>query len=280
MAPALKLPAIRVRRGEELELFRRYRRDRDPAIRNVLIERYMPLARHLARRYRSGGEREDVTQVAALGLLKAVDRFDPDNGAGFTSFATPTILGEIKRYFRDYGWAVRMPRELQELAVRLEKAVAELTGALGRAPTPRELADRLDVSVEQVLEALSTDTAHHPVPLDRPARDGEDEPARPLAAVEERGFASVEDTVAVDSLLGRLPERERLIVKLRFHDDLLQREIAELVGISQMQVSRTLTRSLELLQRYAAEDQTPPAASGSKHRPPVVAARRSRSIAA
>ena len=269
MAPALDTPPVRIRPGEEHELFRRYRRDRDPALRNALIERYMPLARHLARRYPSGSEREDVTQVAALALVKAVDRFDPDNGAAFTSFATPTILGEIKRYFRDYGWAVRVPRDLQELGIRLEKAGAELTGTLGRAPTPGELADRLGVEVEHVLEALSMDTAHHPMALDRPARDGEEEPARPLAAVEERGFASVEDAVAVDSLLDRLPERERMVVQLRFREDLLQREIAELVGISQMQVSRVLSHSLELLQRYAGEDE----AASRMHRAPLGTAR-------
>jgi RNA polymerase sigma-B factor len=254
MAPlALDTPAVRCRRGEEHELFHRYRRHREPAVRNALIERYMPLARHLARRYPSGGEREDIVQVASLALVKAVDRFDPDRGSAFTSFATPTILGEIKRYFRDYGWSVRVPRELQELSVRLEKARTQLTGTLGRAPTPAELAAELVVDLEQVLEALASDTAHHPVALDRPAREGEDEPARPLAAVEERGFASVEDAVAVDSLLDRLPQRERLVVKLRFREDLLQREIADLIGVSQMQVSRMLAKSLATLQRYAEE---------------------------
>jgi RNA polymerase sigma-B factor len=252
MAPlAHDSPALLVRRGEEHALFRRYRRDREPAVRNALVERYMPLARHLARRYPSGGEREDVTQVASLALVKAVDRFDPDRGSAFTSFATPTILGEIKRYFRDYGWSVRVPRELQDLSLRIERVGGELTGRLGRAPTPAELAERLDVEVEQVLEALSSDTAHRPVALDRPARDGDDEPQRPLAAVEEHGFATVEDAVAVDSLLDHLPDRERLVVKLRFREDLLQREIADLLGVSQMQVSRMLSRSIATLQQHA-----------------------------
>jgi RNA polymerase sigma-B factor len=252
MAPlVLDSPAALCRRGEEHELFRRYRRDREPAVRNALVERYMPLARHLARRYPSGGEREDVLQVASLALLKAVDRFDPDRGSAFTSFATPTILGEIKRYFRDYGWSVRVPRELQDLALQIEKVSSALTGQLGRAPTPVELAESLGVELEQVLEALASDTAHRPVALDRPTRDGEDEPQRALAAAEERGFASVEDSVAVDALLDHLPERERLVVKLRFREDLLQREIADLLGVSQMQVSRMLTKSIAALQQYA-----------------------------
>jgi RNA polymerase sigma-B factor len=252
MAPvALDSPALLVRRGEEHELFHRYRRHREPAVRNALVERYMPLARHLARRYPSGGEREDVVQVASLALVKAVDRFDPDRGAAFTSFATPTILGEIKRYFRDYGWSVRVPRELQDLSLRIEKVSAELTATFGRAPTPAELAERVDVEVEHVLEALASDTAHRPVALDRPAREGEDEPQRPLAAVEEQGFASVEDAVAVDSLLDRLSERERLVVKLRFREDLLQREIADRVGMSQMHVSRLLSKAMADMRELA-----------------------------
>jgi RNA polymerase sigma-B factor len=255
MAPiALEGSPVSCRPGEEHELFHRYRRHREPAVRNALVERYMPLARHLARRYPSGGEREDVVQVASLALVKAVDRFDPDHGSAFTSFATPTILGEIKRYFRDYGWCVRVPRELQDLALRVERASVELTSRLGRAPTPAEVGEALDVELEHVLEALASDTAHRPVALDRPSRDGEDEQPRALAGVEEGGFASVEDAVAVDSLLDLLPERERLVVKLRFREDLLQREIADLLGVSQMQVSRMLTKSIATLQQYAGDE--------------------------
>jgi RNA polymerase sigma-B factor len=274
MAPAVQVPDVRCRPGQEPELFRRYRRDREPAVRDALVERYLPLAMHLARRYRSGSEREDVEQVAAMALVKAIQRFDPENGAAFTTFATPTILGEIKRYFRDYGWAVRPPRELQELALKLEKAGSALTGDLGRAPTPRELADRVGVDVEQVLEALATDSAHHPMALDRPARDGEDEPARPLAAVDDRGFESVEDAVAVDSLLDRLPERERLVVELRFRQDMLQREIAEVVGVSQMQVSRLLSKAMARLQRHAEADRRRSTADAVGRRPPLVPGKR------
>lgn len=252
-SPLLAAVAPLRRPGDEHALFRRYHLHREPAVRDALIERYLPLARHLARRYPAGGEAEDLVQVASLALIKAVDRFDPDRGAAFTSFATPTILGEIKRYFRDYGWAVRVPRELQALTLRVERATERLTAQLGRTPTPGELATALEVSVEQVLEALTCDTAHRPVTLDLPARDGEDEPPRTLAAVEELGFAQVEDANAVDALLGELPEPERAVVILRFRADLLQREIADLMGISQMQVSRLLSRAIATLPQIAGE---------------------------
>jgi RNA polymerase sigma-B factor len=238
------------RRGDEHAWFRRLRRDGEPAVRNALVERFMPLALHLARRYRSGAEREDVTQVAALALVKAVDRFDPEMGVAFTSFATPTILGEIKRYFRDYGWSVRVPRALQDVALRVERVTGDLTARLGRSPTPSELAQALDVSVERVLEALASASAHRPVALDSASRDGNDERYE-LAAAEDRGFARVEDALAVDSLLDRLPERDRVVVELRFRHDLLQSEIAELLGVSQMQVSRMLTRAVAALSELA-----------------------------
>jgi RNA polymerase sigma-B factor len=251
VAPLTLEPKITVRRGEEHALFVRLRRDREPAVREALIQRYMPLARHLARRYPAGAEREDVVQVASLALLKAVDRFDPGQGAAFTSFATPTILGEIKRYFRDFGWPVHVPRELQELAVKVERTSEAMTTALGRAPTPAELADELGTDVEHVLEALASDTAHRPIALDRPHNDESDEAPRALATTHERGYSEVEDAVALDSLLDCLPARDRLIVELRFREDMLQREIANALGISQMQVSRVLTRSIQALQDYA-----------------------------
>jgi RNA polymerase sigma-B factor len=252
VAPLTQDTRITCRRGEEHALFRRFKRAREPAVRDALIERFMPLARHLARRYPAGAEREDVVQVASLALVKAVDRFDPDQGSAFASFATPTILGEIKRYFRDFGWPVHVPRDLQELAVKVERTSTELTSTLGRAPTPAELANDLGTDVEHVLEALASDTAHRPIALDQPGREDADEPPRAVAATEEHGFAEVEDAFAVDSLLDRLAARDRLIVELRFRDDMLQREIAALLGISQMQVSRVLTRSIAALQQHAA----------------------------
>jgi RNA polymerase sigma-B factor len=244
-------PRIVCRRGEELALFERLRRDREPAVRDALIERFMPLAQHLARRYPGGAERDDLVQVAALALVKAVDRFDPVRGSAFASFATPTILGEIKRHFRDFGWPVRVPRELQELAVKIERASVELTGRLGRSPTPAELADGLGVDVERVLDALACETAHRPIALDQPSREGAGDPPPVVAAVEERGYASVENAAEVDSLLGVLSERDRAIVNLRFREELLQREIADLLGISQMQVSRVLARAIATLREHA-----------------------------
>jgi RNA polymerase sigma-B factor len=252
VAPLQLEPRITCRRGEEHALFVRFARDREPAVREALIERFMPLARHLARRYPVGTERDDVVQVASLALVKAVDRFDPAQGSAFASFATPTILGEIKRYFRDYGWRVHVPRELQELALKVERANDAMTSVLGRAPTPAELAEETGTSVERVLEALASDTAHRPIALDHPRRENAEDPPRGVAATEERGFAEVEDAVAVDSLLERLAPRDRLIVELRFRDDMLQREIAALLGISQMQVSRVLARSIATLRDLAA----------------------------
>ena len=234
------------RRGEEQLLFRRYRRDREPAVRDALIERFLPLAMHLARSYPSGREAEDVAQVAALALVKAVDRFDPDRGSAFTSFATPTILGEIKRYFRDFGWSVHVPRKLQELVQRVERATHALTARQGRAPTPAEIARELRISVEEVLDALATGSAHRPAPLEQDERDGEEVP-RPAVTVDEPGYEHVEQADAVASLLGCLPERDRRVVELRFRHDLLQREIAAIVGLSQMQVSRILAHSLAKL---------------------------------
>jgi len=252
MAPlTLQTGEVVCRRGEEHALFRRYCRDREPAVRDALITRFLPLAMHLARRYPSGRESDDVAQVASLALVKAVDRFDPDRGSAFTSFATPTIIGEIKRYFRDYGWTVRVPRDVQELALRIEKVTHPLAGRLGRSPTPAELGEELDVSVERVLDALQSATAHRPESLEPRTREGED-PPHAIAASDDDGYVHVEDAAAVDSLLSRLPERDRFVVELRFRHDLLQREIAEVVGLSQMQVSRILAHSLSRLNELAS----------------------------
>jgi RNA polymerase sigma-B factor len=247
MAPlTLQTGEVVCRRGDEQALFRRYRRDGERSVRDALIARYLPLATHLARRYPSGREADDVAQVAALALVKAVERFDPDRGSAFTSFATPTILGEIKRYFRDFGWAVHVPRKLQELVQRVDRATQALTARHGRAPTPAEIADELRISVEQVLDALASATAHRPQPLEPDEREGE-EMRRPVATTEEPGYARVEQADAVDSLLACLPDRDRRVVELRFGHDLLQREIAAIVGLSQMQVSRILAHSLAKL---------------------------------
>jgi len=228
------------------------RRDHDRLSRDELIERYLPLARHLARRYKStNAELDDLYQVAAFALVKAVGRFDPDRGLAFSSFAVPTILGELKRHFRDHGWGVRVPRDVQELSLKLDRLVASLTWQLGRAPTPGELAERTGASLEQVVEALGAVSAHFPDSLDRPAgEDGEDAIGL-LFGGEDRGYEEVENTVLVDGLLATLPEREREILRLRFEQELTQAEIGRRLGVSQMHVSRLVRRSIAQLQQVA-----------------------------
>ena len=228
-------------------MFDRYRRDRDAATREALVDRYLPLARHLARRYRGRGDVDDLTQVASLGLLKAIERFDPDRGLAFSSFAVPTILGELKRYFRDRGWMVRVPRAVQELKLRLDTIIQTSTGELGRSPTAAELAERTGASIEEVLEALAAATAHFPDSLDRPMLEDGDDAVTHLAVSEERGYARVEDATVIDALLATLPERDRTILRLRFEDDLTQAEIGRLLDISQMHVSRIIRQSIATL---------------------------------
>jgi RNA polymerase sigma-B factor len=216
----------------------RYYHGRDPNDREALVERFLPLARHLARRYDAPGERDDVEQVACVGLLKAIERYDPTRGIAFTSFALPTILGEIKRYFRDCGWAVHVPRPLQELAGRIDGVVETLTGELGRSPTTEEIAIRTGESVERILEARATVTAHRPDSLDGARRDDEDDAPAGEIAWEDPGYAWVERGLDFDRLLERLPTPERAVLRLSFQEDLIQRDIAQRMGVSQMQVSR------------------------------------------
>jgi len=237
--------------AEDRSLQQRHRVVRDKAARDALVERHLPLARHLARRYPAGGEQEDLMQVASLGLLKAADRYDPSRGVAFTSFAVPTILGELKRYFRDHGWSVRPSREVQELSGKLTSAAETLTAQLRRTPTPRELAEACGASVEQVLEAHAAATAHRPISLDRPRHEDADvEPAGGLG-IEDPELTGIEDRLTCESLLAVLPERERLILHLRFRQEWSQREIGEQLGISQMHVSRLIRQSLAMLQDAA-----------------------------
>jgi RNA polymerase sigma-B factor len=227
----------------------------DQHAREQLVQRFLPLARQLARRYHRGGEPlDDLTQVASLGLLKAIDRFDPERATAFSSFAVPTILGELKRYFRDKGWSVRVPRDLQELAVRLEPTTEALARDLGRTPTTAELAAHLQVSVEQLLEAREAAGAYRAVSLDRP-RD-EDEESDGLGAgfgIEDAGFAEAEDAATVAHLMRVLSEREREVLRLRFAEDLTQAEIGARIGVSQMHVSRIIRQAITQLQRAAEE---------------------------
>jgi RNA polymerase sigma-B factor len=216
------------------------------------VRSYLPLARSLAHRYWHSGEpMEDLEQVACVGLLNAIDRFDPDVGTRFTSFAVPTILGELRQHFRDHTWALRPPRRLQALSVQIEHARDDLAPALGRQPTVAELSDRLCAAQELVLQALEIAVARHTVPLDGPSADGEG-PEEPRSGRVDDGYARAEDRAQLVSLLRALSPQEAEIVLLRFHDELTQDAIARRVGVSQMHVSRVLRRSLVRMRDAAA----------------------------
>jgi RNA polymerase sigma-B factor len=232
----------------------RYHRDGDPAAREQLVARFLPLARQLARRYQRGGEQlDDLVQVASLGLLKAVDRFDPERETAFSSFAVPTILGELKRHFRDKGWSVRVPRDLQEMAVKVDRVADEMSREIGRAPTPGEIAERIGASQEQVLEAREASGAYRAVSLDRPRTEDDDESDSYADAVgaDDPGFRLAEDAATVERLMSVLSEREREVLRLRFEEDLTQSEIGQRVGVSQMHVSRLIRQSIARLREEA-----------------------------
>ena len=235
-------------------LFERWRRDRDLVARDELIARFLPLARKLARRYVQSSEPyDDLVQVASLGLVKAVERFDPDRGFAFTSFAVPTIVGELKRYFRDTGWAIHVDRGAQERARRINEARQAISARTGRPPRVDELAQYLELSEEEVLDGLQVAEAYGTVSLDAPVA-GEDEATR-LDAIgdEDQRLGLVDDQTTIFAAAKHLPEREREILYLRFGEDLTQSEIAERVGVSQMQVSRLLRRSLQRLRQLTGE---------------------------
>ena len=245
----------RLRAAEDRELIRRYQADEEPHIRADVVEAFMPLARSLARRYHRGEEPlEDLEQVAALGLLKAIKGYDPDRGSAFASFAVPTIVGELRRHFRDKGWAIRVPRDLQELALSVQRRSESMSAELGRPPTVAELGERLGRSAEEVLEAREALRAMRPASLDRPAPAADDEDESPLAriGVADEGYGRAEAAVTIQRLVRDLPERERKILALRFGGDLTQSEIGKHLGISQMHVSRLLRRTLDNLQSQAA----------------------------
>jgi RNA polymerase sigma-B factor len=235
--------------------FVRYRTTGDRAVRDELIVEHLGLARALARRYANRGESlDDLQQVATVGLLKAVERFDPDRGLAFTTFAVPTITGEIKRHFRDRTWSTRVPRALQELALRLTDSVRELSQELGRSPSIAEIAARLEIDEELVLEAMEASRSYTASSLDAPAGDdtGTARSDRVLGG-EDRGYEAVDQQMTVDYLLSTLSERDRTIVTLRFFENLTQSEIAARVGISQMHVSRLLARALDALHGVVTE---------------------------
>jgi RNA polymerase sigma-B factor len=228
-------------------LFVRWQEHGDRAARDELVERFLPLARKLARRYSGAREPfDDLLQVASLGLVKAIDRFDLSRGTAFSSFAVPTILGELKRYFRDLGWAVHVPRGAQERAVKVEEAQQLLSAKSNRAPTVTELAEYLEYSIEDVLEALETSRAHHATSLDAPYDDGEGESGTMVESFghEDPSLRSADERVTIGTAARQLPAREREVLMLRFVRDMTQTQIAEQIGVSQMQVSRILRRAI------------------------------------
>jgi RNA polymerase sigma-B factor len=246
--------------SSEEVLLRRYAAERTPALREELVRRFMPLARSLAMRYRRQTESlDDLVQVAGLGLVKAIDGFDPGRERPFAAYAVPTILGELRRHFRDHVWNVRLPRALQERTMKLDSATAALTDEIGRFPTPAELADRLDLSVEDVLEALEADHARRTLSLDAPRRSDEEESTPGVETLEsvEQGYDRVEAQMAAHS--AELDEREWAILRMRFVDNLTQREIANEFDVSQMQISRISRGALwKLLTAVNGEDAVEP----------------------
>ena len=238
-----------------------YAATRDPETRDWLVSRFRGLALFHARRFANRGiERDDLEQVAMIGLLNALDRYDPDREVELSTFASRTIEGELKRHFRDRGWAVRVPRGLRDRSVTVRRTADDLESELARSPKPSEIAERLGINTESVLEALDAGAAFRTAPLDAPNRSGSEHPSAVLGRVD-AGFSAVADRLMVEQLLASLPARERTIVSLRFYNRLTQAEIANQVGVSQMHVSRLLRQSLlRLRQQLAGVDETDRAA--------------------
>jgi RNA polymerase sigma-B factor len=239
-------------------LLRRYHEDGDLQAREQLIEQYMSLVRSLARRYSYRGEQlEDLVQIGAIGLIKAIDRFELERGVELTTYATPNIIGEIKRHFRDKGWSVRVPRGLQELNVQLSRLVEQLTVQFSRSPTIPELAKAAGVEEEEVLEALESGRAYTSLSLSVGGGGGDDDDLDPLESLgtEEHQYEVSEDRAVLAPGFKALDERERKILQLRFFEGLTQSQIAQQVGISQMHVSRLIRRSLEKIRETIAEDE-------------------------
>jgi RNA polymerase sigma-B factor len=252
-APSRHSPNTR----EDRRLLIRYHDQGDLGAREELVERFLPLARQLARRYQRQNEPlDDLMQVASMGLVKAIDRFDPGRGTAFSTYAVPTILGELKRYFRDSGWAVHVPRGMQERVMKLDQASQELHRRLGRSPSAAELAEELDLTSEEVLEAMEAASAYDAISLEEQRSESSDsqEPtyADSLGTEEER-YELVEYGATIAPTMKALSERERLILHLRFVEDLTQSEIADRIGVSQMHVSRLIRRALARLRAVARE---------------------------
>jgi RNA polymerase sigma-B factor len=247
------------RTREDRRLLLRYHEHGDTAAREELVERFLPLARQLARRYQRTNEPlDDLMQVASVGLVKAIDRFDPARGTAFSTYAVPTILGELKRYFRDSGWAVHVPRGMQERVMKLDTTAQELHRKLGRSPSPKELAQELELSEEEVLEAMEAASAYDAVSLEQQRSDTDNgsssDTFQDKLGTEEERYELVEYGATIAPTLKALSPRERLILHLRFVEDMTQSEIAERIGVSQMHVSRLIRRSLARLRTVAEHD--------------------------
>jgi RNA polymerase sigma-B factor len=238
--------------SHERDLWRRFRAARDPRAREELIEIHMPMARHMAARYAGVAEPfDDLLQVASLGLVNAVDRFDPARGVPFRGYAKPTILGELKRHFRDRTWTVRVPRPLHDLLAKIEHANRQSIGRLGRAATVKELAAQLEVSPTEILDALEAGRNRSPISLDAPPPGGDDDGGVDWVGRPDEALELAEDRVTLRDLLPGLDPREQEILRLRFVEDMPQTAIAERIGCSQMQISRLLRRTLERLREEA-----------------------------
>ena len=238
--------------GDPAEILELFRDLPDSGAREALAQEYLPFAEHLARRFAGRGEPvEDLVQVACVGLLHAIDRFDPDREVRFSTFAAATIVGELKRHFRDKGWSIRVPRDLQEAAMRVNRANADLWQELGRSPTVAEVATRADLSHDEVLEAIEALGAYSTASLDAPAGDDGASVSGAVAAVGEDAFEVSEDWITILPAITNLSDRERRILYLRFFKGQTQSEIAEEIGISQMHVSRLLSQALQSIRARA-----------------------------
>jgi RNA polymerase sigma-B factor len=242
----------------ETMLLREFARTRDKQLKAHLVERFLPLARSLASRYRGRGEpMEDLVQIASVGLVNAIDRFDPERGFSFPTFAVPTILGELRRHFRDRGWAVHVDRGLKERHATVERAIGELSKRLGRPPSVGEISERVGLSEEDVLEAIDAGNAHHALSIDAGVPEGDDEDRPPIVESlgdSDPGYEAIEYGEAIAPILDELSRRDRTIIHLRFVEDRTQTEIATEVGVSQMQVSRILRSTLEKLREQVPDN--------------------------
>lgn len=233
------------------ELFRRFKEEGDMDAREKLVMSHLNLVRFISNKFKNRGEPiDDLIQVGYLGLLKAIDRFDPSRGLEFTTFATPTIMGEIKRHFRDKGWSVRVPRRLQELSAKVNQATDTLTSQLQRSPTIAEIADYLDATVDEVLEAMESSSAYSSVSLEAPSGADDDDTPSVIDryATEDSDLAFTDDRIIIEEALASFSPRERDVIEMRFLKGMTQIEIAEKLGISQVQVSRLLRRTLKKIQ--------------------------------